>query len=42
MIPGLLFAAGERAYQIEKSYNALLGISRKGRHAPGLYARGQS
>jgi aldehyde:ferredoxin oxidoreductase len=27
--PGLLFAAGERAYQIEKSYNALLGISRK-------------
>jgi aldehyde:ferredoxin oxidoreductase len=26
--PGILFAAGERACQVEKSYNALLGISR--------------
>jgi aldehyde:ferredoxin oxidoreductase len=38
--PKTLFAAGERAYQVEKSFNALLGISRKDDSRKGT-TRGQ-
>ncbi len=35
MIPSGLFEASERAYQLEKCFNALLGISRKDDYRSG-------